>query len=54
MTSPELTVRPLTADGRRAGPDTPMTGIANIFTAAGFTEVVRPKHNRAVTSYGLP
>jgi hypothetical protein len=41
-------------DGRRAGPDTAMTGIANVFTAAGFTEVARPRHNRPVMRYELP
>lgn len=40
--------------GRRAGPDTAMTGIASVFTAAGFTEVARPKHDRPVMRYELP
>ena len=40
--------------GRRAGPDTAMTGIASAFTAAGFTEVARPKKDRPVMRYRLP
>ena len=31
-----------------------MTGIASAFTAAGFTEVARPKHDRPVLRYELP
>lgn len=42
------------ARGRTAGPDTAMTGIASAFTAAGFTEVARPKHDRPVMRYQLP
>lgn len=34
--------------GRRAGADTAMTGIASVFGAAGFTEVARPKSDRPV------
>ena len=34
--------------GRRAGPDTAMTGIASAFAAAGFIEVARPKRDRPV------
>jgi len=40
--------------GRRAGADTAMTGIASAFTAAGFTEVARPKHDRPIMRYHLP
>lgn len=40
--------------GRRAGADTAMTGIASAFTAAGFTEVARPKPDRPVMRYELP
>lgn len=40
--------------GRRAGRDTAMTGIARVFTAAGFTEVARPRHDRPVMRYELP
>jgi hypothetical protein len=42
------------AGGRRAGPDTAMTGIASVFTAAGFTEVARPRHDRPIMRYELP
>lgn len=41
-------------EGRRAGADTAMTGIASAFTAAGFTEVARPKRDRPVMRYQLP
>ncbi|WP_433281000.1 GNAT family N-acetyltransferase [Pseudonocardia xinjiangensis] len=34
------------APGRKAGPDTAMTGIASAFLAAGFTEVDRRKEDR--------
>jgi hypothetical protein len=40
--------------GRRAGSDTAMTGIASVFTAAGFTEVARPKKDRPVMRCQLP
>ncbi|MGH3804990.1 MAG: hypothetical protein ACRDTD_33565, partial [Pseudonocardiaceae bacterium] len=40
--------------GRKAGSDTAMTGIASAFTAAGFTEVARPKHDRPIMRYQLP
>lgn len=35
-------------DGRRAGADTAMTGIASAFLDAGFTEVARPRRDRPV------
>jgi GNAT superfamily N-acetyltransferase len=41
-------------DGRRAGPDTAMTGIASAFTAAGFSEAARPKRDRPVMGFELP
>jgi|SRR5690625_758770 len=41
------------AEGRRAGPDTAMTGIASAFRDAGFTEVARPRHDRPVMRYAL-
>lgn len=41
------------ADGRRAGPDTAMTGIASAFVAAGFTEVARPRRDRPVMRRSL-
>lgn len=56
MTSPTRTVEAYPVEppkGRRAGPDTAMTGIADAFTAAGFTEVARPKHDRPVMRYQL-
>lgn len=40
--------------GRKAGPDTAMTGIASAFTAAGFTEVARPGRDRPIMRYQLP
>ncbi|WP_165367910.1 GNAT family N-acetyltransferase [Phytoactinopolyspora endophytica] len=40
--------------GRRAGPDTAMTGLASTFIAAGFSEVARPKPDRPVMRYDLP
>ncbi|MGC0249488.1 GNAT family N-acetyltransferase [Pseudactinotalea sp. Z1748] len=42
------------SQGRRAGPDTAMTGLASAFRATGFTEVARPKHDRPVMRYRLP
>jgi GNAT superfamily N-acetyltransferase len=39
--------------GRRAGPDNAMTGIASAFRAAGFTEVARPRDDRPVMRYPL-
>lgn len=41
------------AEGRKAGPDTAMTGIAGAFLAAGFTEVARPRPDRPVLRYSL-
>ena len=35
-------------DGRRAGPDTAMTGIASAFRDAGFEEVARPRSDRPI------
>jgi GNAT superfamily N-acetyltransferase len=35
-------------DGRRAGPDNAMTGIASAYRDAGFVEVARPKPDRPV------
>lgn len=40
-------------EGRRAGPDSAMTGIASAFVAAGFTEVARPRRDRPVMRYAL-
>lgn len=40
--------------GRKAGPDTAMTGIASAVTAAGFAEIARPKHDRPVMRHRLP
>ncbi|SDJ00622.1 hypothetical protein [Nonomuraea jiangxiensis] len=40
-------------EGRRAGPDNAMTGIASAFLAAGFTEVARPRTDRPVMRYSL-
>ncbi|GAA1490585.1 GNAT family N-acetyltransferase [Brachybacterium sacelli] len=40
--------------GRKAGPDTAMTGIDSAFTAAGLTKVARPKRDRPVLRYHLP
>lgn len=40
-------------EGRRAGPDSAMTGIASAFIAAGFTEIARPRKDRAVMRYSL-
>lgn len=39
--------------GRKAGPDTAMTGIASAFRAVGFTEVARPRSDRPVMRYAL-
>jgi hypothetical protein len=39
--------------GRRAGPDTAMTGIASAFADAGFTEVARPRRDRPIMRYEL-
>lgn len=36
------------ADGRRAGADTAMTGIASAFLKAGFSEVARPRKDRPI------
>ena len=41
------------AEGRKAGADTAMTGIASAFLAAGFTEVARPRPDRPVLRYSL-
>jgi GNAT superfamily N-acetyltransferase len=41
------------AEGRKAGADTAMTGIASAFRAAGFTEVARPRRDRPVMRYAL-
>lgn len=41
------------AEGRRAGADNAMTGIASAFLAAGFTEVARPRTDRPVMRYTL-
>lgn len=41
-------------EGRRAGPDTAMTGIASAFRAAGSTEVTRRRGDRPVMRYELP
>ena len=41
------------AEGRKAGPDNAMTGIASAFRAAGFTEVARPRKDRPVLRYSL-
>ncbi len=35
-------------DGRRAGADTAMTGIASAFLGAGFSEVARPRGDRPI------
>jgi GNAT superfamily N-acetyltransferase len=40
-------------DGRRAGADTAMTGIASAFLEAGFTEVARPRRDRPVMRRAL-
>jgi len=40
-------------EGRRAGADTAMTGIASAFLAAGFTEVARRKSDRPVMRRSL-
>lgn len=39
--------------GRKAGPDTAMTGIASAFRDAGFTEVARRRYDRPVMRYRL-
>jgi GNAT superfamily N-acetyltransferase len=41
------------AEGRRAGADNAMTGIASAYRAVGFTEVARPKKDRPVMRYSL-
>nr|WP_281353698.1 GNAT family N-acetyltransferase [Phytoactinopolyspora mesophila] len=41
------------ADGRKAGADNAMTGIASAFRAAGFTEIARPRSERLVMRYSL-
>lgn len=41
------------AEGRRAGADSAMTGIAGAFRAAGFTEIARPRSDRPVMRYSL-
>lgn len=41
------------SNGRRAGPDNAMTGIASAFRAVGFTEVARPRSDRPVMRYAL-
>lgn len=41
-------------DGRRAGADTAMTGIASAFLAAGFSEVARPRSDRPIMRRTLP
>jgi GNAT superfamily N-acetyltransferase len=40
-------------DGRRAGSDTAMTGIASAFLDAGFTEVARPRNDRPIMRRAL-
>jgi GNAT superfamily N-acetyltransferase len=40
-------------DGRKAGADNAMTGIASAFRAAGFTEVARPRADRPVMRRSL-
>lgn len=42
------------ADGRKAGADNAMTGIASAFRAAGFTEIARPRSDRPVMRRSLP
>lgn len=39
--------------GRRAGPDSAMTGLTSAFIAAGFAEVTRPRKDRPVMRYSL-
>lgn len=39
--------------GKRAGPDTAMTGIAGAFLDAGFTEVARPRSDRPIMRRSL-
>jgi hypothetical protein len=41
------------AQGRKAGADTAMTGIASAFRDAGFTEVARPRQDRPVLRHSL-
>jgi GNAT superfamily N-acetyltransferase len=41
------------AEGRKAGADNAMTGIASAFRAAGFTEIARPRSDRPVMRYPL-
>ncbi|WP_407564532.1 hypothetical protein [Streptomyces sp. 184] len=56
-TSPTRTVEAYPIEppaGRRAGPDTAMTGIAGAFTDAGFTEIARARHDRPIVRYKLP
>jgi GNAT superfamily N-acetyltransferase len=40
-------------DGRRAGSDTAMTGIASAFLEAGFKEVARPRKDRPIMRRNL-
>ena len=40
-------------DGRRAGSDTAMTGIASAFVDAGFEEVARPRSDRPIMRRNL-
>jgi GNAT superfamily N-acetyltransferase len=40
-------------EGRKAGADNAMTGIASAFRAAGFTEVARPRGDRPVMRRSL-
>jgi GNAT superfamily N-acetyltransferase len=40
-------------DGRRAGSDTAMTGIASAFLDAGFREVARPRADRPIMRRSL-
>lgn len=41
------------AEGRKAGADNAMTGIASAFLAAGFTEIARRRSDRPVMRYSL-
>jgi GNAT superfamily N-acetyltransferase len=40
--------------GKRAGPDSVMTGIASAFLEAGFSEVARPRSDRPIMRRKLP
>lgn len=41
------------AEGRKAGADNAMTGIASAYLDVGFTEVARPRRDRPVLRYSL-